>query len=455
MAGATAVTGVEPPAPASEERMPPCSPAAAELVARMLAGQNGELLPQACERLCRAGLRLPFALLPAAFGVRENAHRPVLAPVLGERGRWLARFNEAWSWAGDALTCDGLPADADTIWQEGTTAQRVEVLRRLRAVDPAKAREWLTDAWKRETADSRARLLATLEVGLSPTDEPFLEAALDDRSEGVRYVAPALLARLPGSALGARMRERADTMLRYTGGTLDVAPPHALDAVAQRDGIRSKPQRGMGERAWWLAQTLRLIPLAHWEERFGAPPAEIVAAAEKTEWSAALVEGWAESAALNDGAGWTFPLWLRCMAPAEPAAAYARNLRSQLARQLPRDEIEAHAAALLDHHGHGDYAERIEAVQAVPTPWSRTFAVAYLEALGRALADRKANADYTWPSTLRTMVAALPPDLLDRAAEVCTLPPDADARKHPWGYQLDAILDTIHIRQRLMEVIPL
>lgn len=457
LAGASAEVGVEVPAPAPEERLQPCSPAAAELLSRMFSGQYAELLPEACERMRRAGLRLPHHLLPPALAIRDKDTREALVPLLGERGRWLARFNKAWSWVNGTLA-DGagtLPDDAETLWQEGTPGQRVEVLRRLRAIDPARAREWLADAWKREKADLRADLLATLVVGLSAEDEPLLESALDDRSERVSFVASGLLARLSTSALAARMRERADALLRFSGGKLAVSPPHELTLSDQRDGLRLKPQRGMGERAWWLAQTLKFVPLSHWEDRFGAAPADIVAAADKTEWSAALIEGWSESAVLNGGEGWIFSLWLRCKASTEPAATYAHNLRASLARQLPREEIEAYAATLFDERRTKVPADRIEAVQAIPAPWSASFGEAYLQALQRALSGRKATGDYSWSSTLRSMAAALPPDLLDKAADACNLAPDAEGRRNFWAGQVDIALDILRGRQHLLEVLPL
>jgi hypothetical protein len=56
-----------------------------------------------------------------------------LRPVIGERGRWLSRFNPAWRWAADGSAAgDGVADDAETVWNEGTPAQRLEVLRRVK-----------------------------------------------------------------------------------------------------------------------------------------------------------------------------------------------------------------------------------------------------------------------------------------------------------------------------------
>src|SRR5262249_60354209 len=90
-AGMMANEAIEAPAPAPEERLHPCSPVAANLLRQLIGGQNDELLPEALSRMRAAGLRLPFDLLPVALGMRNNDYRAALAPVLGERGRWLAQ----------------------------------------------------------------------------------------------------------------------------------------------------------------------------------------------------------------------------------------------------------------------------------------------------------------------------------------------------------------------------
>ena len=59
--------------------------------------------------------------------------------------------------------------------KRGRRGQRVEILRRLRKVDPAQAREWVAAVWKREKVDARVAFLETFEVGLGAEDEDLLE----------------------------------------------------------------------------------------------------------------------------------------------------------------------------------------------------------------------------------------------------------------------------------------
>jgi hypothetical protein len=314
-AGAVPLAGIVVQEAAHAEKLPACSPLAATLIQSLLSGTYPELLPEALERLRRAGLRLPFDLLPLALSARE--HRAALAPVLGERGRWLSGFNPVWAWARSAAMDDTepLPGNAETIWQEGAPGERVALLRRVRASEPERARQWLMEVWKHEKAEMRADLLGALEVGLTVDDEVFLEAALDDRGAAVRERAALLLAHLPGSALTARMIERAEGVLSYAAGTLTVRPPREFARSATRDGLTEKPPAGTGERAWWILQYMSRAPLSHWQERFGATPDELIGAAASTQWMWPLLEGWSHAYLLFGGDAWILPLWHAWSAP--------------------------------------------------------------------------------------------------------------------------------------------
>jgi hypothetical protein len=244
-------------------------------------------------------------LLDAA--VRKETLRPVVAAVLGARGRWLAGHRPDWRQAvaetGGAEPPEPEPAgdaaeQAPAIWRTGGQQERLRFLIGLRGRDPQAARRLLAADWERETADDRATLLRVLAPGLSGADEEFLEAALEDRAGRVREVARALLARLPGSGYSHRATERAAVVLRLarpagppvtTGGTstaggqggtrvLVVSLPGTVDAAGARDGLSDRPPApGIGGAAWLLTQVIAAAPLASWTERFGLTPAEIVA----------------------------------------------------------------------------------------------------------------------------------------------------------------------------------
>ena len=466
LAGQVPVPGVPLPEAAPSETLKLCSPEIARLIGDMLAGRH-DLLPEAFRLLTEARLRLPPALLPMALRLGAGDARAAVRPVLGERGRWLSRLNPEWSWAteGDFETGGEEPSDAESIWQEGTRSQRLAILRRMRTEDPAKARAWITGAWREEKADFRNDLLEILEQDFSPDDEPLVERALDDRAPTVRARAAALLARLPGTALTTRVRQRAEQLLRYTPpaatghfqglvrsllsgskpqGTLAVVLPEALDKDSIRDGIVAKPPHGLGERSWWLTQTLALIPPAHWAERWGASPSELVTAALGDDAGWAVIEGWSRAAVLHQSAEWASVLW-HAWNNAKPGDRYYPAVRTEmlgaLVAVLPPQEARDTAlellkgASLVAHDWMG-------VLRALPTPWDVAFGNAYLDAA------HKHQHEYVFQATLDIAAHALPPACFEHALRLFT-PTD----NHEPLWYVRSFLQTLEIRSRLHQEI--
>ena len=262
-----------PAAPAEERPLAP--PAARARLARMIGGERSRLLHEWLEAAAARGLRVPAEAVPWLLdhGAKDRSVRPLLGVVTGARGRWLARLNPDWSYLLREAAGAGL---SPRMWELGTTGDRRAHLAALRAADPAAARELLARSWARETPEDRAAFIAVFADGLSPDDEPFLEAALDDRRREVRQQAADLLTRLPGSRLAARMAERGRRCLARRDGHLVVEPPAECDAAMERDGVRARPPRGTGERSWWLQQVIARTPLGVWEAHLGGTPAEIL-----------------------------------------------------------------------------------------------------------------------------------------------------------------------------------
>src|SRR5258708_14781944 len=385
-AGATPESTVEAPTPAPEEQLPACSPEAANLLCRVT---EDALVIEALDGMRRAGLRLPFDLLPAMLDLHPDEQRAAVAPVLGERGRWLAQRNKRWSWVAQTLAdaSGGLPDDAETLWQEGTAGQRVEILRRLRAVDAVKGREWLEPVWKREKADLRADLLNALGTGLGPDDEALLEAALDDKAERPRNLAQTLLLRIPTSKLMARMQERAAAMLVYAGGKLDAKPPATVDAQWLRDGLTEKTSAASGQREHWLRQALCRVAPAHWERRFGATPAALLTATEGSKWRGAIMASWAEAGErLREGA-WAAPLWDFLRAATDKEIKQARGSRGglltqvlPLAAEADRESWALDAIAIANASSNSE-PSLDDVLGALPHPWSEAVGTAYIAGL--------------------------------------------------------------------------
>jgi Family of unknown function (DUF5691) len=456
------------PSPCPPESQPVCSAGASTLLGTLFGGDHGQLLLEALGRLQAAGCILPPELLPVALDQRVAERRAALLPVLGERGRWLARFNPVWAWAVEGwLPGDALPPDAETIWQEGSAAQRIDVFRRLRVVDPARSREWLRAVWKQEKADFRVPLIGALEEGLSLEDAPDLEAALDDRSSTVRDKAAQLLARLPQSAFAGRMRERADPLLSFAAGKLVVALPAACPKDWVRDSIVDKPPQGTGERAWWLGQLLSFVPPSHWVERFGAAPPDLIAAVQG-DWAASVLQGWSKAALLHGDVDWMAALWdwwLHYSPDKTPkkgrkVAAGPRDAvpAQELLAQLPAAEAQRRAMQVLADPTQAD-AQLDDILNALPAPWSQQFGEAYLHGLRNHIATQSfKNWQDPWLSSLAHASTALPAACFAHALEPLPLPEPSDTRTASvisyWRNLIETFTETLRIRQRILEEIP-
>ncbi len=464
-AGKQAQQGPHLSEPAGPERLRPCSPGAALVLSRLLAGEQTLLLPGALARMRQRGLRLSPHLLPQALNITSKETRAFLAPVLGERGRWLSQFNPSWRWVQDFLPESefSLPPDAETIWQEGPTARRAEILRRLRAVDPEKARAWLQEAWKQEKAETRSTLLETLEVGLSPNDEPFLEEALDDRSSGVRNMAAYLLTRLPNSALLQRMHQRAQSMIVRQEGKLVVEPPQKLEKDWLRDGIGEKPAQKISARSWWLLQVLSFIEPDFWESHLGAQPAELFKLLADDPWEMQVMEGWSKAALSYHASNWIIPLWNWWRAHYQQAVEKRLltdyTYREQLLRQMPAPIVEQTMLTMLNAYNGKPDNDCWELLAEVPRPWSTEFARAYLQLLRQHCTVKKITAESfnpyadPWINDLPSLGLTLPTSCFDEIAHLWELPDD-----QRWGIQyirnqLNECTATIHMRQQIEEEI--
>ena len=247
-------------------------------------------------RFAQAGLRLPHGLLPLALELARQslALRATIQPLLGERGVWLARQREDWAFAAGVATLD----DHDPRqWAEGTLEQRKAFLASERARDPGAARERLVAALPELPAKERADLARGLSVGLSMADEPLLDQLRADRSQDVRAAALELLLRLPDAAHPRRAGERVAALMSrgsvLTGRRWTIEPPAAAaddwkaDQVEPTTGIAN-----MGQRAWWLYQLVRQVPLAWWPAHTGMSIKALAAWADASEWAEALWLGW-------------------------------------------------------------------------------------------------------------------------------------------------------------------
>ncbi|MDH2424112.1 DUF5691 domain-containing protein [Sphaerisporangium sp. TRM90804] len=370
----------EPLAAALPEEQPLVPRAAGERVARVLDGEYPRLLPEWLEAAAGRGFRMPPQLVPRVLdhGARDRSLRAPIGVLAGARGRWLASLNPSWSYLQEEATAHmptGVAAEEESgsrrggpgsgelhLWEFGTRGDRLSYFRRLRAAYPAKARELLIQGWETEAPEDRAAFVHALADGLSMSDEPFLEGALDDRRREVRSQAADLLTRLPESRLGLRMAERAGRCLSLAGGRLVAEPPESCDAAMERDGVRSRAPAGTGQRSWWLQQVVAHTPLGFWTTHLGLTAKQIVAL-NLGDWAREIRLGWERAAVLQDD-----PTWARALFAVEPL--------SDLLAVLPPAERAGKAAELVrDQPVDG---QLIMMLGGVPAPWGEPLARAVL-----------------------------------------------------------------------------
>ncbi|MEV7612295.1 DUF5691 domain-containing protein [Streptomyces sp. NPDC089799] len=450
------------PEPAAEDPRPEPPEPARQRLAQLLAGRASagagrrgaapdlaELLPQWLAAASRQGYRAPAAQLPALLDAARARTdlRPQALALAGARGRWLARLNPDWRFAlrtgagGGHLPDAGDTAGVEQLWQEGLFAERVALLGSVRAQDPAAARELLASGWAAERAEDRLMFLDSLRQGLSGADEPFLEAALGDRSRNVRVLAAELLSALPGSALAGRMAGRALACVGPEG----VTPPAGCDAGMERDGVVRRPPAGRGERAWWLGQLVEAAPLSCWRERFGGlDPAGIVAAPVDGGWAEELHAAWCRAAVRQRDPEWSRALLGSAAAPpaAGPGTASLAE-RARLLESLAPEERAAWVAEFIRAHG---LSEAFQLLGVCEVPWAGELGRAVVDAL-RAARDA---GSYPWSFS---GVMGLAERCLDPAEagrlEVADAP-DAEGGAAYWAEAFQRLTATLRLRAAML-----
>ncbi len=459
--------GFSPPPQSPPETLPCASSRVANLLEQAMGADPPYLLVEFLNHLRAIGCLLPPESLPQALSLKKRDLREGLRPLLGERGRWLARLNPEWQWATtDQPGSDDVDrASLTRQWEEGNLDERRRALETLRGADPPEARRWLEATIGKEKADHRARFVESLRIRLESEDEPFLESLLGDRSEQVRRAAASCLAKLPGSALAQRMTERAGGMITLQSrGVLRKSQrlvgnaPEEIDAAWVRDGIPAKPPAGRGKRAVWMETVLAAVRPGFWCDRFGMTPSELIEAVAGDDFADAVLIGWTRAVtALADSdatcAAWFGPLatyWTSAVGKLEKAWREALEHLQALVSQMPAGEAEGLLPRLLQHGFPERVSSAMSLLESLPKPWSESFGFWCLSTMRSVLPKPVGANTYSWLNALNVAAVALPRDCFSAALEPWLLPDSNQA--HPAagvvGREIDAFTETILMRQR-------
>ncbi|HEX7376121.1 MAG TPA: DUF5691 domain-containing protein [Pirellulales bacterium] len=468
LAGRRPIAGVAALVPAEAETARMASRKLAGLLANGVATNATDLLVDFLRQMRGNQIVVPPDLLPLLLNCADVAVREQLLPVLGERGKWLSRQNPAWSWVdrGIAHLTDTDQIELKRAWDEGTIAERRQVLASLRRSDPRRAREWLEPTFAQEKPAHRVSLLEELAVGLSAADEPFLDGCLADRAPSVQQAAARLLCCLPDSSLSARMRARADAVLSLeTNGAsrkkakLTCAPPEKIDREADRDGIPSKAPAGRGLKALWVETIIGAVPPSHWANKFALAPAVLIEAVYDDPFEQAVLVGWSEAALRFGGAdgestAWLTPLWNHWAGAAKrmkgSGRAQALERLKSLLPSMPSDDAEQGMLALFTAAAGSDHVESLSLLPLLPRPWSAAFGERFLELVRRVLGRETDNTAYQWSNALFTAGRAIPAEVFTAAQAEWQLA--SPKRSSAWhvdavGREVERFLETIQTRQ--------
>lgn len=455
-AGQRATEAAEPMSPAAAETLAVCSEPVSHLIQDLLLAANTPLLPEALQRLRNAQLRLPHQILPTCiiYGSQNKEHRADLIAVLGERGHWLSQFNAGWHWVSDALseTNGVLPTDAETIWQEGRIEQRREILQRLRAQDPEKARTWLESVWQGEKAETRVAFLLCLQVGLSDADQAFIEQALDDRSEGVRQAAVSLIHLMPASPQMQKMVMLISEMLGYRKFSpqqeLSITLPQAATLEWKSAIAISKLKQDDHDAKYWLYHGLAHISPQHWEKYFSSTPEKLIAALKNTPYGPEILTNIMQAATLHGTLSWYIPLlaWYLSKKTSWQMYEVCRKMLSA----LPPPEREALIAPLQTDQEHWE-----QAIQILPAPWSSAFSQSCLDMLKNRALENDAEHYTFWSSVLPLVTLGIHPACFKQVRPLGDLPVP---EKPSWQIQqqqrhLSAFIGLIQLRERILKEI--
>jgi hypothetical protein len=320
----------------------------------------------------------------------------------------------------------------------------------------------IENTWQRERATFRAEAVDVLSVNLSASDQPFLEAALNDKTEAVRERAGELLVRVPGSPQSRDAVARAMPLIgKRLGFQIVVRPP---------DGGSDS------ERAAVMTEAIGHVAPSHWATQLGKKPDDLVRTiARDREWGFAILDGWTRAALTFADAEWAATLahaWLAAAPPLGMAAkSYAGTYDAtinqhlsellQIVRPSDAERIVAHTIS-----GSFDPVRVAAILPHLARPWSADFTDRYLRSF-RDLAEmafRQAQVNWqainAWTTSFQTAALAIPPGSIQGAVVLLgqlterEASQGADYRWIYWKQTLDSFIRTLQMRRRIIEELP-
>lgn len=448
----------------AQDDRPRCGTGAASYLRRIFGGQFLFLLPEFLLEVHAAKKRMPEELLPELLEAarKDSSIRAAVAAVIGQRGEWLAKLNQDWNFIGAQITREQ--------WETGTRADRLALLHQLRQSAPREAVVLLQSTWAADAPEDRAAFIAELQHALTMEDEPFLEAALDDRRKEVRKQAAELLMRLPQSALVERMWQRVSPLLRMkeSAGSklkkllgkpvLEVTLPQQCDAAMQSDGVDLKPPQGTGEKAWWLQQMVRAVPPQRWERHLQLTAEQCVAAFNESEFYTALLPASADAAWRHKDPRWAKAVLEAGMARGKeagpiPVPGSNWEILLEAVEVMNPGERDALIIRTLDRHSNmADLTWGTKLLHSCPGPWSELLGRSFLNVLRsmtQQMSAGKVSPYWHGLGDLNDLACRMPVSLTEEAQH--GWPEDAPAKT--WFRPIQTVIEVLQFRSKMFKEI--
>jgi hypothetical protein len=312
LAGARAVrvfdeTQMPPPCP--PESRPACSGEALKYLQAMLDDElPNQLLVDWLDAAAEAGQRIPHHLLIPfldllAGDVMRTTIHLALARIVGERGRWLANYNDKWAFV-------NWETDFDAVWSRSPSNIRRTLFRQYRWKDTDEAREFFVQRKGKMRTQDRSHYIDWMVLGQTDRDEGLYESLLDEEDTQVAQSAADRLRRMPNSAYVGRMIDRLEGRFWLENGPdgpqIQYRPYEELTLDMIRDTVNRTPERDMNESEGWMSYMMTCIPPQKWCEWLDRTMDELLA----LSWpgKAFFLKAWIRAASGHRDKTWALAL---------------------------------------------------------------------------------------------------------------------------------------------------
>lgn len=266
---------------AEDEEKVYCSSFAHQVLNDIISVESFPLLKLWSELCVEKNFIVKPELVPVLLelGLKYKQLQQSLATVTGNRGKWLMQFNEAWK--------SSPVENGDEVWQTGTADQRKTYLKKIRAIDPPKARELLQQSWSTEPANSKTDLLQTFEVNVNDEDVTWLEQLLNEKNQKVKDEALRLLKLSPASSIVKKYEEvlansvhvsKEKGMLGLgTKTILKIKLAGEIDKTIYKSGIQKiTSEKNVSDEDFILFQLISAVPPSFFEQQLQLGKDEIL-----------------------------------------------------------------------------------------------------------------------------------------------------------------------------------